>query len=102
MLQKRKAYRNKKILEFAKGQPCTMNLYGHKHDPETVVAAHSNMMADGKGVGMKADDCFVAFLCADCHYWYDFGRASRETKDAEFHRAMKRTWRVLLDNGILK
>jgi hypothetical protein len=99
-------YRNKKILQFAKGQSC-------QHcgtENGTTVAAHSNLGSDGKGIGKKADDCFVAFLCDTCHDNYDRKRVCDGmgiTKyylcgQEDFDRAMKKTWRLLLINGVLK
>lgn len=95
---KHTAYRNRKILDAAKGQPC---MRCGKEDG-TTVAAHSNYQEDGKGMGKKADDLFVAFLCADCHRWMDEGRATYDAKREDFHRAMKKTLRLLLDMGVLK
>jgi hypothetical protein len=91
---KYKPYRNKKILEFAKGKPC-QNC--GKQDG-TVVAAHSNLMSDGKGTGKKSDDCFTAYLCAECHGLYDRGMMTQ----ISFDQAMKKTWKLLLENGVLK
>ena len=87
-------YRNKKILETARGEFC--QLCG-RYDG-TIVAAHSNLLQDGKGVGKKSDDCFIAFLCYVCHVGYDRHKISQE----DFHLAMKRTWKILLTKGILK
>ena len=86
-------YRNPKILRAANGRPCSYCGLNHG----TTVAAHSNRMEDGKGVGLKAHDCFVAFLCATCHTEYDTGIMPQH----EFNRAMKRTWLILLREGIL-
>ena len=36
-----------------------------------VQAAHRN---EGKGVGIKVDDCLTAALCVDCHSRIDNGR----------------------------
>jgi len=90
---KYRAYRNKKILDFAKGEPC--QLCGRNDG--TTVAAHSDLIEDGKGVGIKASDHCIAYLCSGCHLAYDRHEISQE----EFHRAMKRTWKIILDNGIL-
>ena len=38
-----------------------------------VVMAHANWEEFGKGMGMKAHDCFVAALCDDCHRELDQG-----------------------------
>ena len=87
-------YRNRKILRAANGRPCAYCGINNG----TTVAAHSNRMEDGKGVGLKAHDCFVAFLCANCHREYDSGIMAA----GEFNRAMKRTWLMLLREGILR
>ena len=34
---------------------------------ETTVACHSNLAAHGKGMGIKADDRYVAWGCSSCH-----------------------------------
>ncbi|MCG8429567.1 MAG: DUF1364 domain-containing protein [Candidatus Omnitrophica bacterium] len=112
---KRKPYRNSKILAAAEGQMCTMQSPFCNFDPATTVFCHSNRSEDGKGVGQKADDCFGFFGCSDCHAWYDGTQSYRFTANmrriygTEFHMkqlyfnlAMKRTWRILLDEGVLK
>ncbi len=43
-------------------------------NPETVVLCHSNALADGKGMGLKAPDTEAAFGCSSCHDVLD-GRA---------------------------
>lgn len=60
-------YRNKRILDEAQHHACQ----SCGSDDDTVVAAHSNQQRHGKGMGIKAHDCFVAYLCAACHYWLD-------------------------------
>jgi hypothetical protein len=87
-------YRNRKILNAAKDSFC-MNCGAHDG---TVVAAHSNAIVHGKGMGKKSDDCFVAFLCASCHTRYDTGKM----EDWMFYGAMWKTWRHLLTTGVLK
>jgi hypothetical protein len=46
----------------------------------TVVAAHSNQAAHGKGRGIKASDQFVAGLCAWCHAALDQGNVMSRTE----------------------
>lgn len=92
-LTKRQPYRNKSILDAAKGEAC---MYCTMNDG-TIVAAHSNLGADGHGMGQKADDCYIAFLCLDCHTGYDSGKMSQSI----FDHCMKRTWRRLLDLGVI-
>lgn len=105
MIEKRKPYRNKKIRQSARGEYCSMMLSCCNGNPETVVFAHSNYSEDGKGAGQKADDIFGAYMCSACHDAYDH-RNNLFPNDEEmrdnFHRAMKRTWRRMIDKGVLK
>lgn len=58
-----------------------------------VQAAHRN---EGKGVGLKVDDCLTAALCPECHARIDNGRdMSREERRAEMDRAIVLTLREL-------
>lgn len=96
-------YRNRALLNCAADAPCQ----NCGADGRTVVAAHSNKQIHGKGMGFKAHDCFVAFLCNECHDWYD-GRSSYSVdpsgnwdtaeRDLMFQRAMNRTWLWLWQN----
>lgn len=67
-------YRNKKLLETVREASC-MNCGAQDG---TVVAAHSNSLADGKGKGIKAPDFKIAALCFRCHY--DLDQGSKMTK----------------------
>lgn len=98
--------RSSKILKFAKGQTCTMQVPSVCNcNPETTVAAHSGKGEDGAGKGIKSHDVFIAYMCSSCHDYYD-GRiqieALKDDKLFFFHRAMKRTWLLLIDAGIIK
>lgn len=65
---KNKPYRNKKILQAAKDCPVCM-MCGKPNDG-TVVGAHLSGMRShefGKGIGQKASDSVVAYLCYQCH-----------------------------------
>lgn len=55
--------RDRNLLNAARGQPCQ---WCGRND-RTIVAAHYNGSAGGKGMGMKASDHLVAWLCAVCH-----------------------------------
>lgn len=99
---KRGPYRNKKILQAAQGEPCTIRSPWCNGNPRTVVACHSNWAEDGKGAGQKADDCFVAFGCSECHRWLDEGFEHAHIKQEYFHKGLKRTLRRLLDLKVLK
>ena len=57
-------YRNRKLLDLARVAP---KCFGCNRDNDgTVVAAHSNSQAMGKGMGIKAAD-LPAYLCHTCH-----------------------------------
>jgi hypothetical protein len=74
-----------KLKDAAKNYPCA---HCNRQDG-TVVAAHSNELALGRGFAHKAPDFYVAYLCFDCHSAAD-GRShglSREEKRAMWHRA---------------
>jgi hypothetical protein len=62
-------YRNRKLLDAARDQPC---MHCGMQDG-TIVAAHSNWSRHGKGMSIKAHDCFIAFLCSSCHHEIDQG-----------------------------
>lgn len=71
----------------------------------TIVWAHSNEMAHGKGKSIKAHDLLGNYLCFKCHSWYDSGSATREEKRAFFRECYPWTMvRVAekLANGELK
>lgn len=100
---KRQEYRNRKILDAARGEDCLLQIPGVcNNDTSTVIAAHSNFGEDGKGASQKADDIFVAFSCFRCHQWLDESHASIDEKYYLFNRGFKRTLRRLLDKWVLK
>ena len=72
-------------------------------DDGTVVAAHSNSLADGKGKGIKSSDSAVASLCFTCHQMLDQGKdLSKEERREMWLAAHVRTLRQLIERGILK
>ncbi len=103
---KQERYRNKRIRDFANGQACTMGLPVCNHDPSTTVLAHSNKHHHGKGIGLKAHDCFAAFMCSSCHNVYDGRMACVDIDDIlldwTFDRARDLTLLILLKEGVLK
>jgi hypothetical protein len=68
-------------LKAAKGAPC---MRCNRQDP-TVCARHANWQEYGKGYGLKAHDCFVAYLCQTCNTAVD--TASR-TYSADDRKAL--------------
>jgi hypothetical protein len=93
-------YRSAKLLSAAKDAPC-MNCYQRN---DTVVACHSNWQEHGKGTGLKAHDCFVAYLCRKCHDCVD-GRwrvYNAEERKRVWHAAHDRTVLYWFEEGIVK
>ena len=96
-----------KIRKAARGQECTLMIPGVcNRDTATVVLCHSNALADGKGMGLKAPDTAACFGCSACHDVLD-GRAPRpdwlsyETLQTQFHYARERTHEVLRAEGLI-
>src|SRR5450830_438699 len=74
---KSKGPRSTPIRRAARNQGCTLGLAGIcNFDPATTVLCHSNFLADGKGMGLKAPDIAAAFGCSACHDVLD-GRRQR-------------------------
>lgn len=65
-----------------------------------LVPAHRN---EGKGKGMKVDDCLTAALCNSCHMEIDQGKdMPREERRRELDRAILRTLVLLFRTGRVK
>jgi hypothetical protein len=91
MVAKPRAHRNRRLLDLARGMPCLFRVPGVCcGDPDTTVAAHSNLSIHGKAGARKANDEFSAWSCVACHTWYDQGSAAYEVKLAAFMTAHAR------------
>ncbi|WP_226941049.1 nuclease domain-containing protein [Janthinobacterium violaceinigrum] len=94
------------IRRSARGQDCTLRLAVCNFDPDTTVLCHSNFLADGKGVGLKAPDTAAAFGCSACHDVLD-GRRPRPADlslaglEAAFRAAVGATHEILRSMGLL-
>ena len=103
-------YRNKKLLESAKHEPCVS--CGNPNS----CWAHSNLYRHGKGRGQKAHDLFGAYLCLHCHDWFDgrnksappsftsayWGDISEDAKVRDWFRAMnERSLIIACEKGYL-
>jgi len=65
-------------------------------------AAHANWGVYGKGMGMKAHDCFVAALCVDCHRELDQGKnLSADQRQQMWEAAFRKTLVALFESGRL-
>jgi hypothetical protein len=91
VIEKFRYIRSKKLMELYRTLPCQRCF----SDDGTVSGAHSNQYIHGKSRGIKASDEFCASLCHDCHFWLDFGQASRELKQAAWRMAHEATVRLL-------
>ncbi len=105
MIEKRKPYRNKKILQAAKDAPCFVNFPGCSYDDTETCARHFNESFAGKGGAQKADDIAVFYGCTHCENVYA-GILKIELTEADIlfyiWRAFYRTIRYLLDLGVIK
>ena len=103
---KSKGPRSTPIRRAARGQDCTLRLAVCNFDPETTVLCHSNFLADGKGMGLKAPDTAAAFGCSVCHDVLD-GRRPRPADlslaglEAAFRAAVSATHEILRSMGLL-
>lgn len=108
MIPKQKPILLKKIRESARGMDCTVESPWCNHNSETVVFAHYGEAGE-KGMGLKPDDTSGAYACSLCHDWLDGRlRMNPENNNEDYSkiyywfRAMRRTWRLLIENGVLK
>jgi len=70
---------------------------------DTIVAAHSNQMRDGKGRGLKSHDYRIAALCYTCHTELDQGKnMSWEERLNMWEDAHRGTIGWLFENGKIK
>ena len=92
-------YRNAKLLVACRQLPCQLC----EIEDGTVVAAHSNQLADGKGKGIKASDYRVAALCFSCHMDLDQGNKLRKDQRRVFWElAHRRTIGELFERNLIK
>ncbi len=97
-------YRNRHLLDLARGQPCMIRLDGIcNNDPATVVSCHSNEAEHGHGKSIKAHDVFCAWGCSACHAEIDQGhRLNRAAKREAMRIARERTWFAMWQLGMLQ
>lgn len=94
-------YRNDKLLKLAKD--CNQCQLCGGHGGDTIVAAHSNQLRDGKGRGLKSHDYRVAFICFTCHFSLDQGHLlSRDERIEKWEEAHRKTIGWLFENDHIK
>lgn len=86
------------IRQSAKGESCTMRLYGCLSGNETVVFCHAPGTGM-KGIGMKVPDIFGFYACMSCHQKVDQHRDGWDYKDIV--RAIAETQIRLISKNIL-
>lgn len=72
--------RSRAIMDFARGQPCTLrvsSLYPGHFCAGTETSVMCHLPVDGKGVSTKVSDTSVAIGCCNCHDILD-GRDGRQ------------------------
>lgn len=93
-------YRNRALLDLAHSIHFCMHCAGHA--PDGCEPAHANWSAYGKGMSIKAHDCYFAALCHRCHAELDQGPVSREDKQAMWRAAFDRTLLTLWEQGMVR
>lgn len=89
--------RSKKLLQACREIPCQWCGIADG----TVVAAHSNALAHGKGRSIKSSDQFVAAMCRECHHEIDQGHTlSKAERIAMWQTAHERTVKELNRLGL--
>jgi hypothetical protein len=95
------------IRKSARGEDCLIQLPGTSfHDPATTVLCHSNQLADGKGMGLKAPDTRAAYGCHYCHDVVDGRRPlppglTQEAMLAKFDKGVALTHEKLKQKGLM-
>jgi len=90
-------YRNKTYLKAVASLPCQ-----HCGLEGSTQASHANWVWSGKGMGIKAHDCFTAALCQSCHFSLDQGKdLTRDEREEMWTTAWKKTILELFERGLL-
>lgn len=97
-------FRNPNLLALAHNQECQIRLPGIcSNNPATVVSAHSNQLVHGKGGGLKAHDCYIAWACYQCHTELDQGNKFLYHQKVEFwQKGFERTLLQMWLLGLIK
>lgn len=91
-------YRSKKLLQAVSSLPC--QICGIEGSTQ---AAHANWSWSGKGMGLKAHDCFVAALCQTHHYAIDQGKdLTKGEREELWTMAHRKTLLELFRRGLIQ
>ena len=94
------------ITQSARGEQCQIRIPGCNGNPETVVWAHANGSAAGKGMWMKSNDLLGAYGCYACHQVVDGQRPlpagwTRDDVRLAFWQGHARSILKLIEKGII-
>jgi hypothetical protein len=93
-------YRDDGLLALIRRLPCQVPGCGAPAPSEPM---HGNLLAHGKGRGLKADDSNVAAGCKACHRAIDQGSVmSYDERNLLWHQAHSRTMSELIKRGWLQ
>lgn len=93
--------RDRALLDCAYEFPCQYQLPGC--EGTTGEPSHSNRQLHGKGMSIKAHDCFHVPGCRTCHRAMDQGSwLTREEREQAFDLAFARYLPELFKRGLLK
>lgn len=102
LAQRREPIRSRKLLDSARGQPCTLQFEVCNSDTETTVSCHIH--DETFGMAMKADDFDTVHGCHACHMYLDHGWAGKISQAILLRhilRAVQRTNRNRRDRGLI-
>ena len=101
-----KPIRSDKIRNSAEMEECTLRIITVcNFDARTTIFAH--FPDESHGIGRKSDDLCGGYACSTCHDAID-GRDAKawatvlEDREWYMRRAMVRTWRRMVETGIIK
>ena len=89
------------LRESAKLCPRCMSCGLENPNGDLLCLAHSNALADGRGIGHKTPDIWGAIVCKQCHDWIDgrSGGFSLREKRARHKGAWVQTIRWWIEQG---
>ena len=95
--------KSKPLRDSARDEPCTLRIVDTCNGYwATTVLAH--LPDESNGMGTKSDDISSCYACSSCHALIDNPGSmllSKEDREWYMRRAMVRTWRRLLEKGIV-
>ena len=92
-------FRSRPLLDLAKLAPVCFDCM--RPNDGTVVAAHSNSQRHGKGLGLKAGDNWICYICFSCHSAIDQGSETRDARLARWEAAHIRSMDWAWGSGLI-